>query len=110
MNHEWKVGELAVCITVVNYPHIFRLGGVYSVCQITGPSPNIDTGIVSMSLNFHGVPRSPRTGWWSGYCFRPLDESDYKRIAEKHQNPMEVRSGASFELEIRAIKWMGGMK
>lgn len=108
--HEWKVGELAVCVDASGkFGHQLRLGNIYVIERIFGPldyTPYGLSGAKSIAFELLGVPNgSPeRNAWgWGAHRFRPLDDSDYQRLTEKHKDSLPKRSLVKDDAEAQRL-------
>lgn len=92
MSYIWKVGELAVCINSSGYMPDEKapiLGNIYTVRGFIGQSTRIFPSLWFYELvNAYCPPWDESIDESAGYLasdFRPLDKSDYERIADKHK-------------------------
>jgi len=82
MSYQWKVGELAVCIRVENFPQFFTLGRIYTVRELDDiPDRDGDTGLFFYDAPDH--PDKDGIGWNSRF-FRPLHGTDIRKLEEKY--------------------------
>jgi hypothetical protein len=94
--HQWKVGELALYLGgMTEWPH-FVVGHIYPVKSVDPHSVHFVTKKnLGGGLLFETMPDPLDLGlrfrMWGARFFRPLDESDYKHIREKHKLQESVK-------------------
>ncbi len=90
MEHEWKVGELAVCVSKTGiFVDELVVGRIYPIRKIFKRGQVKPNGrrAIAICLDLLGLPSAspdPMIWGWNPVNFRPLNEDDYKRIREKH--------------------------